>query len=235
MDWFSKNFPTLAKLISTLGKTTQRPSGARKQTARRRTTRSTTDDARQAADTAVSNLADGPLPVTEGTEHVDPVQSEEVSPDLAPSRIDLDVPTPVAEEATPPISAEQATPVAGGATPSISAGMATPVAGEATPSIFAGEFTPVPAAASPSIFPGELDERPAGREEPTTRPTETGKPIVSDSVDTAQSTSMAQMYNTWVELGETITSARAEMHNSSDQQEASRGAARGSPGDDGAG
>ena len=48
-------------------------------------------------------------------------------------------------------------------------------------------------------------------EELATKPSDPEKQLVSDTAETTRSTNMAQMYSTWVELGETIDAARAEM------------------------
>ena len=106
MDWFSKNFPSLAKLVSILGNTTQRRPRPRTRGPARRVATPTTDGSQEAAEFGTLNLDQPPQLVTEEanldqtpelvtpelvTEEADqgaPVLTEESSFDAAPSEIE---------------------------------------------------------------------------------------------------------------------------------------------------
>ena len=163
MDWFSKNFPSLARLISVLGKTTQRRAGPRTRGAGRRPATTTTGGSQETVELGAPTLDERPLLAIEEPDHGDPIQAEEAPLDLAPSEIDQDALTTGPEEA------------------------------------------------EPSTFVEPLGEQPPIGEELGTKPVESGKLTVSITANTTQNTSMEQMYNTWVELGETMTAAREEM------------------------
>ena len=72
MDWFSKNFPSLARLISILGKPTQRPKGPRTRGPGRRLATTITSGSGEAAEFATPNLDKRPQLLTEETDHGNP-------------------------------------------------------------------------------------------------------------------------------------------------------------------
>ena len=97
-------------------------------------------------------------------------------------------------------------------------GEARPVSqelGEARPvSQELGEARPVSqelGEARPATFEAELAEQSPIDAAPASEPVDSGDQAVPDTGDATRTTSMAQMYNTWVELGETISAAQAEM------------------------
>ena len=163
MDWFSKNFPSLAKLISILGKTTQRRSPPRRRGQGRRAAAAAAGGSVEATEIEASNLEESRVLVAEAAEQGGPTRVEEAFPDLAPSDSGQDA---VPQEL-----------------------------GEARPGGLEGELAEQLSSGS------ELESQPAGSDSQT----------VSETEVVARTTSMAQMYNTWVELGETISAAQAEM------------------------
>ena len=64
---------------------------------------------------------------------------------------------------------------------------------------------------APFAFVGEVGEQPPVGEELAPQPAKSQEPPVSETARATQTTNMAQMYNTWVELGETNSAAQAEM------------------------
>ena len=90
MDWFSKNFPSLANLVSILGKTTQRRPKPRTRGPARRVATPTIDGSREAAEIGTLDLDQTPQSVTEEADQVAPVLTEESSFDASPSEIEED-------------------------------------------------------------------------------------------------------------------------------------------------
>ena len=163
MDWFSKSFPSLAKLIAILGKTTQRRTSPRTRGRGSRRATSTTIASQETVAVGAPDIREAPLLATDVPNHGDSVQVEEASDDLATSTGDD------------------------------------------------GALTETPGEGAPSIFAGTLGEQRPVAEDLATQPADSGPQPASDVTDTAQSTIMSQMYTTWVELGETISAAQAEM------------------------
>ena len=159
MDWFSKNFPSLAKLVSILGKTTQRPTGPRTRGRGRRAATPADGGSLESAQTDASNLEDSRLLVTAEAEQDGPSRAEEAFLVLAPS------------DSGPDADSQEL--------------------GEARSDSVDGELA---------------EQSPTGA-----KPVGSGDQTVSNAGVATRTTSMAQMYNTWVELGETISAAQAEM------------------------
>ena len=173
-DWFSKSFPSLAKLISVLGKTTQRRTAPRTRgwgRGRRPVTLANVGSP-EAAQITASSLEDRPLLATAEADQAGPSRVEEAFHDLASSGISQD---PVSQEL-----------------------------GQARPATFEAEL----AEQSPEA---ELAEQSPIGAAPVSEPVDSGNQAVADTENAARTKSMAQMYNTWVELGETISAAQAEM------------------------
>ena len=101
MDWFSKNFPTLAKLISILGKSSQRRTAPRTRKSGRRAGTPIAEGSPQAAEIAAPNIEERPLLVIEGPGGGEPVQAEEAPLELAPAEFGQDALTKEPGEAAP--------------------------------------------------------------------------------------------------------------------------------------
>ena len=65
--------------------------------------------------------------------------------------------------------------------------------------------------ARPATFEAELAEQSPIGAAPVSEPVDSGNQAVADTENAARTKSMAQMYNTWVELGEPVSAAQAEM------------------------
>ena len=103
MDWFSKNFPSLARLISTLGKTTQRR-GAPRTRGRgrgRRAAATNRSGLPLVAEIGASPEEARPLLATEEADQRGPTRVEEAFHDLAPSDIGQDAVSQELGEARP--------------------------------------------------------------------------------------------------------------------------------------